>query len=67
MKKDLWQHIDTTMCTAASTSTASECPPRGGGESEELPLLAIGTGGVQPQHEALAFSTVLGDVSLKVG
>ncbi len=55
------------MCTAASTSTAGECPPEGEGESDEQQSLVTVTGSMQPQPEALAFSAVLGDVSLKVG
>eukprot|EP01084_Bolivina_argentea_P170376 295252_1 len=68
LKKDLWQHIDTTMCTATSESTltAGECPPEGEDKSEKLPPLATGTTrDVQSQPEALAFSAMLGDVSLK--
>ncbi len=58
------------MCTATSESTltAGECPPEGEDKSEKLPPLATGTTrDVQSQPEALAFSAMLGDVSLKVG
>ncbi len=56
------------MATSGSTSTVGKCNPEGNDESEKLPPLATGTtGDVKSQPETLAFSAMLGDVSLKVG